>query len=90
MFEKKDEKKVSNRNVRIVERLCPNCHHNYAWGPRGEESPQYKWKCSKCGYSLKADKPPEKCPSCKEKCEFVDVSCYIPECGQQGSDQRLR
>jgi hypothetical protein len=25
--------------------------------------------------------PPNVCPSCKEKCEFVDVTCYIPECG---------
>ncbi|MEW6666300.1 MAG: rubredoxin-like domain-containing protein [Thermodesulfobacteriota bacterium] len=49
-----------------------------------------EWKCNKCGYKLTADRPPEKCPSCKEKCEFVDVSCYIPECGQQGSDPRLR
>ena len=48
------------------------------------------WKCSKCGYTLKAEKPPEECPSCKEKCAFVDVSCYIPECGQTGSDPRLK
>jgi rubredoxin len=25
--------------------------------------------------------PPETCPSCKKKCEFVDVSCYTPDCG---------
>lgn len=49
-----------------------------------------EWKCSKCGYSLTADKPPEKCPQCKEKCEFLDVSCYIPECGKTGMDTRLR
>ena len=24
-------------------------------------------------------------PSCKEKCEYVDVTCYIPECGGSGS-----
>jgi len=48
------------------------------------------WKCNKCGYTLKADKPPETCPSCKQKCEFLDVSCYIPECGQSGADPRLR
>jgi rubredoxin len=48
------------------------------------------WKCNKCGYTLKAEKPPEKCLSCKEKCEFLDVSCYIPECGMTGSDPRLR
>jgi rubredoxin len=49
-----------------------------------------EWKCSKCGYVLKADAPPEKCPQCNEKCEFVNVTCYIPECGFTGSDQRLK
>ncbi len=49
-----------------------------------------EWKCNKCGYTLRADQPPDKCPSCKEKCEFLDVSCYIPQCGQQGGDPRLR
>jgi rubredoxin len=48
-----------------------------------------EWKCSKCGYTLKIDVPPEKCPSCKESCEFVNVTCYIPECGFTGTDQRL-
>ena len=49
-----------------------------------------EWKCSKCGYALKADAPPEKCPACKETCEFVNVTCYIPECGFTGSDDRLK
>ncbi|MBI5583247.1 MAG: hypothetical protein HY892_05455 [Deltaproteobacteria bacterium] len=48
------------------------------------------WKCSKCGYTLKADMPPEICPQCKEKCEFVNITCYIPECGFSGSDDRLK
>lgn len=43
------------------------------------------WKCNKCGYTIKADAPPDLCPSCKEKCEYVDVTCYIPECGGPGS-----
>ena len=38
------------------------------------------WKCNNCGNTITTT-PPEICPSCKEKCEFVDVSCYIPECG---------
>ncbi len=38
-------------------------------------------KCNKCGYTIETMSPPETCPSCKQKCEFVDVSCYIPECG---------
>jgi rubredoxin len=48
-----------------------------------------EWKCKSCGYVLKSDTPPDTCPSCKEKCEFVDVSCYIPDCGNTGSDTRL-
>ncbi len=47
------------------------------------------WKCKECGYTVQADKPPEECPACKKKCEFVDVSCYIPDCGNTGSDKRL-
>jgi rubrerythrin len=47
------------------------------------------WKCQKCGYTLKDEKPPEECPSCKEKCEFADVSCYTPDCGNTGTDNRL-
>ena len=39
------------------------------------------WKCNKCGSTIDLQAPPETCPSCKEKCEFLDVSCYIPECG---------
>ena len=39
------------------------------------------WKCNKCGNTISADSPPDLCPSCKEKCEYVDVTCYIPECG---------
>lgn len=49
-----------------------------------------EWKCSNCGYALKADVPPETCPSCKQKCEFVNVTCYIPECQSTGVDPRLK
>jgi rubredoxin len=49
-----------------------------------------EWKCSNCGYALKADVPPETCPSCKQKCEFVNVTCYIPECQTTGVDPRLK
>jgi len=48
-----------------------------------EESKNW-WRCSNCGYTLKAATPPETCPSCKEKCNFIDATCYTPECG--GSD----
>ena len=48
-----------------------------------------EWKCSKCGYKLTKEAPPDTCPSCNEKCEFVNVTCYIPDCGDTGSDNRL-
>jgi rubrerythrin len=50
------------------------------------------WKCQKCGYTFESEatKPaPETCPSCKEKCEFLNVTCYVPECGMKGQDPRL-
>ncbi len=43
------------------------------------------WKCNDCGNTLDVFSPPEICPSCKKKCEFIDVSCYIPDCGGAGS-----
>ncbi len=47
------------------------------------------YKCTNCGYTLEAPAPPEECPSCHEKCEFVDVTCYIPECKGRPTDERL-
>ncbi len=47
------------------------------------------WKCSNCGYTLEADIPPVECPSCKEKYEFVDNTCYTPDCGFEGTDKRV-
>ncbi|MEO0078958.1 MAG: rubredoxin-like domain-containing protein [candidate division WOR-3 bacterium] len=47
------------------------------------------WKCSNCKYVLQAAQPPETCPSCQQNCQFVDVTCYIPECGFSGPDNRL-
>ena len=47
------------------------------------------WKCSGCGYTLQEDKPPEMCPGCKQKCAFIDVTCYTPECAPGGPDPQL-
>jgi rubredoxin len=47
------------------------------------------WKCGKCGYSFEADTPPDTCPSCKEKCEFMDNTCYTPDCAESGVDDRI-
>ncbi|WP_169734760.1 rubredoxin-like domain-containing protein [Desulfitibacter alkalitolerans] len=40
-----------------------------------------KWKCGNCGYRLEAKEPPEQCPSCQQKCTFIDDNCYTPDCG---------
>jgi len=37
-----------------------------------------RWRCGNCGYRLEADTPPEKCPSCRESCEFIDDNPYVP------------
>ncbi|MDY6843850.1 MAG: hypothetical protein SVW57_07155 [Thermodesulfobacteriota bacterium] len=57
--------------------MCPQCGLTY-------------WKCDKCGFTVTASKPPDVCPECGEKCNFIDVTCYIPECGGLGHiDLRL-
>jgi rubredoxin len=47
------------------------------------------WKCSNCGYTFDADTHPNACPSCKEKCEFLDNTCYTPDCAAEGTDDRI-
>ena len=62
----------------FVADICPQCGLTY-------------WKCTTCGFTLTAAKPPEVCPECGVRCNFINVTCYIPECG--GPDQvdaRLR
>lgn len=43
------------------------------------------WKCNKCGNTISVEAPPETCPSCAAHCEFVNVTCYTPDCGGPGS-----
>ncbi len=50
------------------------------------------WKCSNCGYTFEApvgQSPPQTCSSCKKDCEYVNVTCYTPDCGLTGKDPRL-
>ena len=47
------------------------------------------WKCQNCGYTFEAEAPPNTCPSCKEKCEFVDITCYTPDCADKKTDDRI-
>ncbi len=57
--------------------ICPDCGLTF-------------WKCGNCGFLHTAAAPPNTCPSCKQKCEFRNVSCYTPDCGGPGKvDPRL-
>jgi len=40
-----------------------------------------QWSCNNCGYVFTAEEVPNTCPSCKQKCTFVNVTCYTPDCG---------
>jgi rubredoxin len=48
------------------------------------------WKCANCGYEMQAPAPPDTCPSCKQKCEFLDNSCYTPDCIPGAKDPRIK
>lgn len=48
------------------------------------------WKCALCGYTIKREAPPEKCPSCEKTCEFLNVTCYTPDCASRQIDKRLK
>ncbi len=39
------------------------------------------WMCSECEHVFQTNSLPQACPNCQKKCTFLDVSCYIPECG---------
>lgn len=54
-----------------------------------DPTPKPHWKCTGCGYTFQADRPPDECPSCREECPFVDVTSYTPEGGFSGIDPRL-
>jgi len=57
--------------------ICPECGLTY-------------WKCGKCNFTFTAPSPPEKCPGCDETCDFLNITCYTPECGGSGNiDPRL-
>jgi rubrerythrin len=62
---------------KFVGDICPKCGLTY-------------WKCGHCGFLVTASKPPVTCSQCGQKCEFRNVTCYLPECGGPGHiDPRL-
>ncbi|MBP8980606.1 MAG: hypothetical protein KBG09_05115 [Syntrophobacterales bacterium] len=52
--------------------------------------PDMFWKCSNCGNTLQVEKPPRDCPACGQQCQFLNVTCYTPDCGFTGIDPRLK
>ncbi len=63
---------------KFVGDICPECGLTY-------------WRCDNCGCTITAAKLPDVCPQCKEKCDFVNITCYTPECGGPGHiDPRLQ
>lgn len=57
--------------------ICPECNLTY-------------WRCENCRYTITASTPPDVCPSCHQKSEFLNITCYTPECGGPGKiDTRL-
>lgn len=73
--------------------VCGQCGHTSSEKFEGDICPQCGftyWRCSTCSYILTAATPPDTCPSCGRKCEFLNVTCYTPECGGPGNiDPRL-
>jgi rubrerythrin len=61
----------------FTDHICPECHQTY-------------WKCAECGYVLSGVNPPNACPSCQKKCQFLNATCYTPDCGGPGNfDPRI-
>ena len=48
------------------------------------------WKCDNCGYLLDAGEPPEECPSCGGKCEFREVTNYVPKMERIGRECKCK
>ena len=75
--------------------ICEHCGYAADGTFRGDICPQcglkYLYlKCDNCGFTITAAKPPDVCPECGEKCDFIDVTCYTPDCGGPGNiDPRL-
>jgi rubrerythrin len=73
--------------------VCAQCGYSAAGDFEGDVCPQCGmtfWKCESCGFRVTASSPPEICPGCRKKCEFVNITCYTPECGGPGNiDPRL-
>ena len=72
---------------------CAHCGYAADGSFRGDMCPQcglMYLKCDKCGFTITAAKPPDICPECGEKSNFINVTCYTPDCGgPENIDPRL-
>lgn len=73
--------------------VCAHCGYTESGRFTGDICPQCGltyWQCDKCAFIFTAGSLPETCPQCGAKCDFKNVTCYIPECGGPSNvDQRL-
>lgn len=87
-MEKKEEKKKEEEKW-----VCAHCGYESSGKFTGDICPECGltyWKCPECGFTITAPTPPDICPECKVKCDFKNITCYIPECGGPGHiDPRL-
>jgi rubredoxin len=86
-------KEVKKMEEKQDEWICAHCGYTADGKFEGDICPQCGltyWKCAKCGFLITASVPPDVCPECGEKCDFLNVTCYTPECGGPGHvDTRL-
>lgn len=50
---------------RFTRDICPQCGMTY-------------WHCRVCGFTMVGAASPDVCPECHAKCEFINITCYIP------------
>jgi rubrerythrin len=50
---------------RFIGDICPRCGMTY-------------WRCRACGFTMVGAVSPDVCPECHAKCEFINITCYIP------------
>jgi rubrerythrin len=50
---------------RFIGDICPRCGLTY-------------WRCRVCSFTTIDAFPPDVCPECHAKCEFSNITCYVP------------
>ena len=72
------------KDYKEIKTVCGHCGYSSSGEiPMATDDPY--WKCGECGRTVRASKPPEKCPGCGEVCDFKNITCYTPDCGGTGN-----